>query len=81
MARPALVVVEADVTYSVLVGDCIEMMRSLPDASVNCCVMSPPYFNLRSYDEAAFRIDPSLPEERRAWLEAELLRRGVHARR
>ena len=24
-------------------------MRGLPDASVNCCVTSPPYFNLRNY--------------------------------
>ena len=82
MARQALVIVEADVTgTTILVGDCIEQMRTLPDASVNCCVTSPPYFGLRSYDEASLRIDPSLPEEKRAWLEAELLRRGIHARR
>lgn len=35
--------------YQILVGDCIEQMRSLPDASVNCCVTSPPYFGLRDY--------------------------------
>jgi len=33
----------------ILNGDCIEMMRTLPDQSVNCCVTSPPYFGLRSY--------------------------------
>lgn len=33
-----------------LVGDCIEQMRTLPDASVNTCVTSPPYFGLRDYD-------------------------------
>lgn len=32
-----------------LIGDCIESMRGLPDASVNCCVTSPPYFGLRDY--------------------------------
>ena len=32
-----------------LIGDCIESMRGLPDASVNCCVTSPPYFRLRDY--------------------------------
>lgn len=37
---------------SVLVGDCIEQMRALPDASVNCCVTSPPYFRLRDYGVA-----------------------------
>ena len=34
---------------TLLVGDCIEQMRTLPDASVNCCVTSPPYFGLRDY--------------------------------
>lgn len=37
---------------SLLVGDCIEQMRSLPDASVHCCVTSPPYFGLRDYGVA-----------------------------
>ena len=35
-----------------LIGDCIESMRGLPDASVNCCVTSPPYFGLRDYQVA-----------------------------
>lgn len=33
----------------ILVGDCIEMMRSLPDKSMHTCVTSPPYFALRDY--------------------------------
>jgi DNA modification methylase len=33
----------------ILVGDCIDMMRTLPDQSVQCCVTSPPYFGLRDY--------------------------------
>ena len=32
-----------------LLGDCIERMGDLPDASVNCCVTSPPYWGLRDY--------------------------------
>jgi len=39
-------------TARVLVGDCIEQMRTLPDGSVNCCVTSPPYFGLRDYGHA-----------------------------
>lgn len=35
--------------FLTLIGDCIESMRGLPDASVNCCVTSPPYFGLRDY--------------------------------
>jgi len=34
---------------TLLLGDCLEQMRSLPDQSVNCCVTSPPYFGLRDY--------------------------------
>ena len=50
MARQAFIVVEADVTgMTILVGDCLETLRGLPDASVNCCVTSPPYFGLRDY--------------------------------
>lgn len=30
-------------------GDCIEVLKALPAASVNCCVTSPPYFRLRDY--------------------------------
>lgn len=32
-----------------LVGDCVDSMRSLPEKSVNCCVTSPPYYGLRDY--------------------------------
>lgn len=32
-----------------LSGDCREMLRSLPDRSVQMCVTSPPYFGLRDY--------------------------------
>lgn len=38
--------------FLTLIGDCIESMRGLPDASVNCCVTSPPYFGLRDYGVA-----------------------------
>lgn len=36
-------------SHRILVGDCIEMMRTLPDKSVHTCVTSPPYFALRDY--------------------------------
>lgn len=34
----------------IYLGDCIEVMKTLPDASVNCCVTSPPYWGLRNYN-------------------------------
>jgi len=33
----------------ILIGDCRERLRELPDQSVHCCVTSPPYFGLRDY--------------------------------
>jgi site-specific DNA-methyltransferase (adenine-specific) len=35
--------------YEILIGDCIESMRTMEAGSVNCCVTSPPYFGLRDY--------------------------------
>ena len=35
--------------YTILSGDCIEQMRTIPDQSINCCVTSPPYYGLRDY--------------------------------
>jgi DNA modification methylase len=35
--------------HRVLIGDCIESMRTLQDQSVNTCVTSPPYYGLRDY--------------------------------
>lgn len=30
-------------------GDCLEILKTLPTESVNCCVTSPPYYGLRDY--------------------------------
>jgi DNA modification methylase len=35
--------------HRIIQGDCIEGLRTLPDASVHCCVTSPPYWGLRDY--------------------------------
>ena len=36
-------------TDRILCGDALEMLRTLPDNSVHCCVTSPPYYVLRDY--------------------------------
>jgi len=36
-------------SHRIIQGDCIEGLRTLPDASVHCCVTSPPYWGLRNY--------------------------------
>lgn len=33
----------------ILTGDAFEMLKTLPDESVHCCVTSPPYYGLRDY--------------------------------
>ncbi len=39
---------------TVLIGDALEQLRTLPDESVQCCVTSPPYWGLRDYGTAAW---------------------------
>ena len=33
----------------ILQGDALTVLKTLPDASVNCCITSPPYYGLRDY--------------------------------
>jgi DNA modification methylase len=40
------------VSVRILQGDCREVLATLPAASVQCCVTSPPYFGLRDYGHA-----------------------------
>ncbi len=37
---------------SIIQGDAMAVLRGLPDASVNCCITSPPYWGLRDYGMA-----------------------------
>ena len=45
----------------ILIGDALERLRELPDGSVHCCVTSPPYWGLRSYDggERMIGLEPT----------------------
>ena len=38
--------------FDLLQGDCLEILKTLPDESVDCCVTSPPYYGLRDYQTA-----------------------------
>lgn len=45
------------------VGDCREVLRGMPDGSVQCCVTSPPYYGLRDYGVAGqIGLEPT-PDE------------------
>lgn len=44
-------------------GDCIEVLKTIPDNSIDCCVTSPPYFGLRDYgnsDQIGLEETPEL---------------------
>ena len=44
-------------------GDTLEVLRRLPDCSVQCCVTSPPYWGLRDYGVAGqLGLEPT-PED------------------
>ena len=38
-----------DYRNQILQGDCLEVLKDIPDGIVNCCVTSPPYYGLRDY--------------------------------
>lgn len=44
----------SDPDVDIYVGDALEVLRGLPDGSVDCCVTSPPYWGLRDYGTGAW---------------------------
>lgn len=49
----------------ILVGDCIEQLKTLPNESIDCCVTSPPYYGLRDYGTGKWiGGDPDCPHYR-----------------
>jgi DNA modification methylase len=36
-------------TNRIINGCCLDVLKTLPDCSVNCCITSPPYYGLRDY--------------------------------
>lgn len=46
-------------------GDCLEILKQLPDESINCCITSPPYYGLRDYGTGTWAGgDPKCPHKR-----------------
>lgn len=46
-------------------GDCLDVLKTLPDNSIDCCVTSPPYYALRDYGTATWEGgDPNCPHYR-----------------
>ena len=36
-------------SYEIRQGDCLGVLKTMPDASVQCVITSPPYYGLRDY--------------------------------
>ena len=48
---------------TIIIGDCVESLRSIPEGSIDVCVTSPPYYNLRDYrDENQLGLEKT-PQE------------------
>lgn len=62
---------------SILIGDALTHLRSLPDASVHCCVTSPPYYGLRSYMPDGVQIKRELSDSQKQEIINELRQLGI----
>ena len=50
---------------TILNGDCLEMLKTLPENSIDCCVTSPPYYALRDYGTGTWEGgNPNCPHYR-----------------
>lgn len=50
-------------TWTLLQGDALEQLKTLPDESIHCCVTSPPYWGLRDYGvDGQMGLEPT-PDE------------------
>ncbi len=50
-------------TTRIIVGDCLDSLRAMPDQSVNCCITSPPYFGLKNYEATGqIGLEQRVPE-------------------
>ena len=53
----------------ILQGDCLEVLKTLPDESVDTCVTSPPYYGLRDYGTGQWiGGDPNCKHESAAYV-------------
>ncbi len=47
----------ADMINKIITGDCTEVMKHIPDSSIDMCITSPPYDNLRVYKGYVFPFE------------------------
>ena len=49
--------------YEIKIGDSLDVLKTMDEQSIHCCVTSPPYWALRNYDMAGQLGQESTPEE------------------
>lgn len=64
----ALSVISGDELYAFITGNCIDVLKQLPDESIECVITSPPYWQQRIYEDYDGPMDEiigaeSAPEE------------------
>jgi DNA modification methylase len=64
-------------THHIILGDCIEGMKTLSDKCVQTCITSPPYFGLRSYLPDGVKLRDDLTSEQIEYILNELKNRGI----
>ena len=47
---------------TIINGNSLEVLKSLPDNGIDCCVTSPPYYALRSYAPNLLRLKKDAPQ-------------------
>ena len=47
----------------IYLGNCIDVLKTFPDKSINCCITSPPYYGLRDYGVDGQIGNEETPEE------------------
>ena len=59
--------------YKFICGDSLTELRKMESESVNMCVTSPPYYNLRQYLPDGVKLKEDAPE----WVKQELEKKGI----
>lgn len=49
-------------TPILLVGDCLSILKSMPNACIDCCITSPPYWQKRQYDSGGIGLEDTAEE-------------------
>ena len=57
-------------------GDCLEVLKTLPSESINCCITSPPYWGLRDYGTGEWMGGDSACSHKRDSKQSELTQTG-----